>query len=202
MRLACDFDTPRVFVEPKIYIDTTARTARGALSGSNLPSVSCQLLSEWQVYCFFHATDAEPAELDGASDIRLSLKETADPLSAALIFKSAPDFDEELKAYVFDFTSVDSSPLRTLIGKQVSIVVTGEVAWTIGGRRKRARFPVNIVNAYNRPDDVAPNPVEEASVTWLTEQLAARITPGGYMEFQNTAGDWFHVALNSGHAPE
>lgn len=155
-------------MQPKIYINTDARTARASLTGIEVAKASCQLLSEWQLAVYFHAPGEQPAEFAGAADIVLSLKPTDDPEAAVLIYSDAPVFDEELACYLFDFVSVDSEDLRALIGKQTEIAVTAEVAWTIESRRRRAKWQTTVVNAYNRPDDAAPDPVASASNAWLT----------------------------------
>lgn len=183
-------------MESLILINTTHRVARRSTTGTELPSVSCKLLAQWQIKLGFFAAGSAVAAVSGIS-IRFALKAT--PSSAALVFTST--FAEAASIYTADIASVDSTGLRTLLGDQPSISVIGETEWTIAGRRERVHFPVNVTNAWLRPDDGAPNPVAEESLTWLTAQLAARITDDGYFELQNTAGDWFHLALNSGRAP-
>lgn len=183
-------------MQSTILINTSARVARKATTGTELPPAACKLLAQWQVTFGFFAEGSAVAAISGLS-LRFALKETA--TGPALVFSST--FTQSSGLYTADIASVDSSALRTLLGDQASVVVVGEVEWTVSGRIERVHFPVIVTNAWLRPDTTAPDPVAEASVTWLNEQFAARITPGGYMEFQNTAGDWFHLPLNSGRAP-
>lgn len=184
-------------MESTLFINTTQRVARAGITGVVLPAASCTLLAQWQVRFGFFETGAAVAEL-AAATLRFALK--ASPSSAALVFTST--FTVEDDFHVADISSVDSSALRTLLGDLKQIEAVGEIEWTIDGRRERVHFPVTVINAWLRPDDTAPDPIEEASVTWLNEQFAARITAGGYFEIQNADGDWFNFALNSGRAPE
>ena len=184
-------------MESTLFINLAARVARKTITGSELPSAGCRLLAQWQVAIAFFEPGEEVAALDIATTFRFALKAT--PTGQPLLFTSSLILDEGV--YYADFSSVDSAALRALLGDQASVVVIGELEWTLDARRERVHFPVSVVNAWLRPDDVAPDPVAEASVTWLNEQLAARITAAGYFELQNEDGDWFHLPLNSGHAP-
>ena len=183
-------------METTVFVNLTNKTIRRGITGNELPSASCKLLAQWQIAFSFFEPGEAAAPLSGAT-FRFALKATA--TGAPLLFTST--LTNVGATYTADFASVDSTALRALIGDESSIVVVGEIEWTLSGRRERASFPVLITNAFNRPDDVAPDPVEEASELWFTAQLAQRLTAGGYIEFQAANGDWFNIAANSGRAP-
>lgn len=183
-------------MESAIFVNLSKYTAHAGITGVAAPIVDCTLLTEWQVSFSFFQPGSAAAALSGAT-FRFALKET--PTGDPLIYTST--LTNSGAVYTADISSVDSTALRTLIGDQPSIVVVGEIEWTISSRRERAHFPVTVTNAWTRPDDVAPDPVEEASVVWFNEQLAAKVTAGGYVEFQLTDGSWVNFALNSGRAP-
>lgn len=184
-------------MQPQIFINTDARTARASLTGIEVAKASCQLLSEWQVRVYFYATGEQPAEFTGAADIVLSLKPTDDPEAAVLTYSDDPVYDGELACYIFDFASVDSADLRELIGKQTEITVTAEVAWTIDSRRKRAKWQTTVVNAYNRPDDGAPDPADDASNAWLSAR-AVRFDEAQTLTTEQKAQARTNIGVSSG----
>jgi hypothetical protein len=184
-------------MQPQIFINTDARTARASLTGIEVAKASCQLLSEWQVRVYFHAPGAQPAEFTEAVDIVLSLKPTDDPEAAVLIYSDEPVYDGELACYHFDFASVDSADLRDLIGKDAEITVTAEVAWTIDNRRRRAKWQTTVVNAYNRPDDAAPDPAASASNAWLSAR-AVRFDEAQTLTTEQKAQARTNIGVTSG----
>lgn len=204
-------------MESLIFVNTTARTARGSVTGNAPPRVICTLLAQWQARFSFFVAGEDPAAVTGIS-LRCVLKQK--PTGPALLASSA--FTLSGSVYTFDFASVDSSGLRTLIGDADNIDLQGEVEWTISGRIERVYFPVTLINSRHRPDDAAPDPADEAYEAWLTaravrfdeaqtitdaariqtlENLGIRFTADGYLEIDNADGDTFHVPLNSGNAP-
>jgi hypothetical protein len=184
-------------MQPQIFINTDARTARASLTGIEVAKASCQLLSEWQVRVYFHSPGAQPAEFTEAVDIVLSLKPTDDPEAAVLIYSAEPVYDGELACYHFDFASVDSADLRDLIGKDAEITVTAEVAWTIDNRRRRAKWQTTVVNAYNRPDDGAPDPAASASNAWLSAR-AVRFDEAQTLTTEQKAQARTNIGVTSG----
>jgi len=156
-------------VESAIFVNLSKKTIRAGITGDALPAAACKLFAQWQVRFAFFQPGSPAAALSGAT-FRFALKET--PTSDPLIFTST--LTNAGAVYTADIASVDSTTLRTLIGDQPSIVVVGEIEWTISGRRERAHFPVTVTNAWARPDDAAPDPVAEASLVWFAEQLATR----------------------------
>lgn len=183
-------------MESAIFVNLSKKTIRAGITGDALPAAACKLLAQWQVRFVFFQPGSPAAALSGAT-FRFALKET--PTSDPLIFTST--LTNAGAVYTADIASVDSTTLRTLIGDQPSIVVVGEIEWTISGRRERAHFPVTVTNAWARPDDAAPDPVAEASLVWFNEQLATKVTAGGYFEFQLADLTWVNFALNTGRAP-
>lgn len=204
-------------MESLIFVNRTARTARGSVTGNAPPRVICTLLAQWQARFSFFVTGEDPSAVAGII-LRCVLKEK--PTGPALLASSSTTLDGAV--YTFDFASVDSSGLRTLIDDADNIDLQGEIEWTISGRVERVYFPVTLINARHRPDDAAPAPWESTADTWLTakavlhssaqtladaariralENLGVRFTPDGYLEIDNANGDTFHVPLNSGNAP-
>lgn len=183
-------------MESAIFVNLSKYTAHAAITGVAAPTVDCTLLAEWQVSFSFFVPGSAAAALSGAT-FRFALKET--PTSSPLIFSSS--LTNSGAVYTADFSSVDSTALRTLIGDQPTIDVVGEIEWTLSSRRERVHFPVTVTNAWARPDDAAPDPVAAASIVWFNQQLAAKVTAGGYFEFQLADLTWVNFALNTGRAP-
>ena len=201
-----------------VFLNTTTLSARKAITGVELPSISAKLQAALTLTVKFFATGAEAALLTSPT-FRVTLKAT--PTGSPFVFSST--IAETLAdGYTFEFTSVDSAALRTAIGDLKQLDAFGEVEWTVDSVVERVAFPVTIVNAYLRTDDDAPDPVAEESDTWLTargvrfdaaqtltsaqaaQALANQkvtITSAGYLRLVNAAGDVFHAALNSGEPP-
>lgn len=205
-------------MESIIFVNRTARTARGSVTGNALPRVICTLLAQWQARFSFFVAGEDPAAVTGIS-LRCVLKQK--PTGPALLASSSSTLSGSV--YTFDFQTVDSSPLRTLIADADNIDLEGEIEWTLSGRVERVYFPVTLINSRHRPDDAAPEPWQSTADAWLTakavlhssaqtltdtariralENLGVRFTAGGYLEIDNSDGDTFHIALNSGSAPE
>jgi hypothetical protein len=180
-----------------VFLNTSTLTAREAITGHALPAISAKLQAALTLTVKFFST-GEAAALLSSPTFRVTLKAT--PTGSPFVFTSTIA-STLADGYTFAFTSVDSAALRTAIGDLTQLDAFGEVEWTVATVVERVSFPLTIVNAYLRTDDDAPDPIAEESATWLTAQLAARITAAGYMEFQNTAGDWFYLPMNSGRAP-
>lgn len=204
-------------MESLIYVNTDTITAHCTPTGIGPPRILATLLAQWQARFSFFSTGEEPAAVSGIT-LRCVLKEK--PTGAALLASSTTTLSDA--TYTFNFASVDSSGLRTLIGDADNIDLEGEIEWTISGRVERVYFPVTLINSRHRPDDVAPEPWESTADAWLTakavlhsdaqtltdaariqalENLGVRFTADGYLEIDNADGDTFHVPLNSGNAP-
>lgn len=204
-------------MESLIYVNTDTVTAHCTPTGNGPPRTFATLLAQWQARFSFFTTGEDPAAIAGIT-LRCVLKEK--PTGAALLASSTTTLSDAV--YTFDFASVDSTPLRNLLGDLDNIDLQGEIEWTLSGRVERVYFPVTLINSRHRPDDVAPEPWESTAEAWLTARavlhsdaqtltdaariqalanLGIRFTPDGYIELDNADGDTFHIALNSGNAP-
>lgn len=185
-------------MESIVYINTTTKAAHAGITGSAQPSLLAKLQARLQVDFFFFTPGAEPALLSSPT-FRVTIK--ALPGGAAFVYTSAAPTELE-NGYRFVFSSVDAAALRTYLGSSVDAKKAYlEIEWTVAGKVERAATPIYIENAYIRSDESPPIPGEDERDQWFLDRLAALVTAGGYLEFQNTAGDWFHIGLNSGRAP-
>lgn len=150
-------------MESLIFVNVTTRTARSSVTGVSQPRVICTLLAQWQARFRFFITGEEPAAVPGIS-LRCVLKAT--PTGAALIASSVAVLSGV--TYSFDFSSVDSAPLRALLGDLDNIDLTGEIELTIADRVERVAFPVTVINSRHRPEDVEPPPYETEIEDYLT----------------------------------
>lgn len=179
------------------YLNTSTLTAHRAFTGIAEPELACRLQAQFALEVGFFETGDTAAALLTSPSFRVAIKGT--PTGSPFVLTSTGN--TQATTYLFNFTSVDSAALRSAIGDLHELEAIAEVEWTVSGAVQRVAFPITILNAWIRTSDSAPDPAAEESETWLTEQLAARITAGGYIEFQNAAGDWFNVPMNSGRAP-
>jgi len=149
-----------------IFIHRDRLLSYSSIGSTTKPRMRCKLLTEWKPgFFFFGGDEMNPTLLSGATlKFELKDKATGSPLLYTTTFTTSDD------GHHADFAAVDSAGLRALIGDQVSVIVTGEIEWTIEGRARRATVDVLVENAFVRPDDVAPNPVAEASDAWLDER--------------------------------
>lgn len=180
-----------------VYLNTTTLSARKTLTGIEVPVISCRLQAQFALEVGFFATGDTAPELLSSPTFRVAIKGT--PTGSPFVLTSTAE--EQESTYLFNFASVDSTALRTAIGDLPQLSAYGEVEWTVSGEVQRVSFPVVILNAYIRSGDSAPDPAAEESDAWLIEQLASRVTAGGYLKLQNADGDWFHIPLNSGLPP-
>lgn len=206
-------------MEATLFINTDLRAARKAATGIDVPIVTARQRAALSLSFKFFETDAAPALLSGSPTFRLVLKATptGDPFAfTSTVAETLAD------GYKFTFTSIDSASLRTLLGDQRQIEGWVEIEWTIGSVIERVASPLIVQAAYHATDEEAPDPLAEASDTWLTaravrhdeaqtlttaaaaqalENLNITFTAAGYLQLQNAAGDTFHIPLNSGTAP-
>lgn len=206
-------------MESTVFLNTTLRALRGALTANAAPLIVARLQASLSITVKPFATgDAAAALLEGSPTFRVAIKE--DPTDTAFVLTSSFTTGED--GYTFTFASVDSAALRTALGDLDSIEATFEIEWTLGGTVERASCPVRIDNAWIRTTDGPPDPTAEASEIWLRERAvrfdevqtltaaqAAQalanqkitFTASGYLRLVNAAGDVFHLALNSGEPP-
>ena len=172
-----------------IYANTSTLVARAALTGTALPSVPVKLQTHLKLTVYFFATDEDPALLSGAT-FRVALKDKNEPSGSVLALLSAPTATLAT-GYEFEWTTVDSAALRTLIGDSESCEAILEIEWTIAADVERVQIPVVIQNAWLRTADAAPDFIA----------FAASITSLGYLRLVNSSGDVFHIGLNTGEPP-
>lgn len=184
-------------MESTVFINLATFAARATLTGLDAPKAVARLQAHFALIVKFFEPGEDAALLTGSPTFRVAIKGT--PTGSPFVFTSTATAQAD--SYLFEFSSVDSAALRSAIGDLPQLEAFAEVEWTLDGVVERSAFPITILTAYIRSDDDAPDPIAEESVTWLNDQLAARITEEGYFELQNADGDWFHFALNSGRAP-
>lgn len=177
-------------VEAEIFVNTTTKRAQASATGLAIPSVTPSLQTHLLLTVYFFANGEDPALLAGSPSFRVALKDKDEPSGAVLCLLSSPT-DTGADYYEFEWNSVDSAALRTLLGDLESVEAVLEIEWTISGAIERVRVPVTIDNTWIRTADAAPDflPFE------------ATITAGGFLQLRNSDGDYFHVGLNSGAAP-
>jgi hypothetical protein len=214
-------------MEHDICINTDEVKAYAAITGSAEPDVRPRLQTHLLLNVFFFATGEDAALLSGSPTFCVALKDANEPSGSVLALLSAPtatgaDF------YEFEWASIDSPALRTLLGDQSSCEAVLEIKWTISGNVERVSVPVTIGNAWVRSADSAPDPASDEIEDFLsarcvrfdeaqslsatqkdqaltnlgiTNILSINITAAGYLVFTNDAGDTFHIGLNSGSPP-
>jgi len=176
-------------VEASIFVNTTTRVARAAVTGVALPAITVRLQAHLKLTVAFFATGEDPALLADTT-FRVALKDKLEPSGSVLALLSAPT-DTGTDDYEFEWSSVDSAALRTLIGDSAEIDAMLEIEWTTGGDVERVTIPVVIQNAWLRSGDAAPDFLP----------FAASITAAGYLRLVNSEGTVFHIGLNTGEPP-
>lgn len=179
-------------MESLIYVNTENVTAHCTPTGNGPPRVICTLLAHWQAHFSFFVTGEDPAAVAGIT-LRCVLKEQ--PTGAVLLASSTTSVSGAV--YTFDFASVDSSGLRTLIGDADEIELEGEIEWTLSGRVERVYFPVTVLNSRHRPDDAAPDPADEAYEAWLSAR-AVRFDEAQTLTTEQKAQARANIGVTSG----
>jgi hypothetical protein len=152
-------------VESTIFINSTLREARAGTTGAGLPEVTLTLLAQWLCHVRFFASGEDPALLDTPAFV-LSIKET--PTGTALVRTETSAENDDGDGYDFEFESIDGESLRALLGDEPSLDLVLEIEWTVDSVTERVHMPCTVINAYNRPDDTAPDPAEAETDAWLT----------------------------------
>lgn len=208
-------------MESTVYLNTTLKALRAALTAQAVPEIVCKLQAALSIEVKPFATgDAEAALFEGTPTFRAVIKK--DPTDTGYVFTSTVVENEAGDGYVVSWESVDSAGLRTDLGDAEYICGTFEFEWTLDGEVERATCPVMILNAWIRSDEEAPEPGADESGAWLSERavrydeaqsltnaqaaqalanMKLTITAGGYVRMVNAAGDVFHFGLNSGEPP-
>lgn len=177
-------------MEATLYVNTTSKTIRAALTGSALPSVPVKLQTHLKLTVCFFETGEDAALLNGSATFRVVLKDKATPSGSVLALLSAPT-ETLATGYEFEWASVDSAALRTLLGDSESVEAVLEIEWTLATTIERASMVVTIANAWSRTADTAPDFLP----------FATTITSLGYMRFVTSDGTVYHLGLNTGEPP-
>lgn len=214
-------------MEATIYVNTSLREARAALTGTALPVVPVRLQTHLLLSVYFFETDGDPALLSGSPSFRVALKDKNEPSGSVLALLSAATATGA-DYYEFEWASVDSSALRTLLGDAATADAVLEIEWTISSDIERVQIPVTIDNAWLRTADSAPDPAADEIEDFLSARCvrfdeaqtltgtqidraltnlgitnirSLNITSAGYLVLTNDSGDTFHLGLNSGSPP-
>lgn len=174
-----------------IFVNTSLIAARNSATSLAVPSITPRLQTHLKLTVYFFATGEDPALLSGSPTFRVALKDKNEATASVLALLSSPT-DTLATGYEFEWSSVDSAALRTLLGDSVDPVEAMlEIEWTISGVIERVSIPVLIHNAWCRTADAAPDFLP----------FAATITALGYLRLVNSEGTVFHIGLNTGEPP-
>ena len=152
-------------MEATLYVNTSTKEIRSSATSASIPDVRPRLQTHLLLTAYFFATGADPALLSTPT-FRVALKSAIEPSGSVLALLSAATA-EGADYYEFEWASVDSAALRTLLGDEESVPAVLEIEWTIGGDVERASIPVTIDNAWIRSGDDAPDPTSDESWAWL-----------------------------------
>lgn len=177
-------------MEATIYVNTTTKKAQASTTLTALPAVSPRLQTHLLLTVYFFAAGSDPALLSGSPTFRVALKDKDEPSGDVLALLSAATATGA-DYYEFEWASVDSAALRTLLGDLPSVEAMLEIEWTIAADNERVSIPVTIHNAWLRTADSAPD----------FQPFDASITAGGYLRLVNSSGTVFHIGLNTGEPP-
>ena len=156
-------------MEHELYICTATKKAWSSLTSAQTPRTPGRLQTHLRLRVYFFDSTADTpaaALLDEATTFRVGLKPADDPTAAALIYLatvSATGADY----YDFEWAAIDSADLRTLLGTEKSVDVVAELSWTLGTTVERVAWPMLVENANLRTTDGPPDPVEDASDTFV-----------------------------------
>lgn len=158
-------------MEATIYVNTTTKKAQLSTTLTATPAVAPRLQTHLLLTVYFFAAGSDPALLSSPT-FRVALKDRDEPSGSVLAMLSAATATGA-DYYEFEWNSIDSAALRTLLGDNESADAVLEIEWTVASEVERVAIPVVIANAWIRSADGAPDPVEDASWTWLKARLVA-----------------------------
>lgn len=173
-----------------IFVNTTQKVARAALTGSDGPRVFPIYQTHLLLRVWFFAEGGVPALLTDSAAFVVAVKDETNPESAVLLQLTAPTATET-DHYEFEWNYIDSVPLGTLIGQNPSVPTRLEIKWTISGQPERVSFPVSITNAWVRISDSAPD----------FTPFQVKVTAGGFGVMTLPDGTKYNWPLNTGDAP-
>jgi hypothetical protein len=177
-------------VEYDVYVNTTTKVALASATGVAVPVITPRLQTHLRLRVYFFAPGDDPALLSGSPTFRVALKDKYEPSGSVLALLSTATATGA-DYYEFEWASVDSAALRTLIGDAESIDAVLEISWTIGTTIERVAIDVSIQNAWIRTADSAPD----------FQAFTTSITSLGYLRLVNSEGTVFHIGLNTGEPP-
>lgn len=154
-----------MLVDAVLYVNTTTNSIRASTTGTAYPDVAVRLRNHLKLTVYFFASGGDPALISGVS-FRVALKDINEPTGSVLALLTAATATGD-DYYEFEWDSVDSAALRTLMGDSPSIGAVLEIEWTVGDVVERANMPVVIGNAWIATTDSAPDPTADASWEWL-----------------------------------
>lgn len=154
-----------------VFLNTTSRVARAAITGTQPPSIHGTLLTRLAIIAkFFDGTTQQ--EID-AGTAKCVIKPKDAPSGApALIDTSAVlTGTGETAEYLFEWTEADSTKLREVLDAASEpwqpFEMRAEIEYELDGELARIAFPIYFQTAYNRPEDPAPEATADSSLAWL-----------------------------------
>ena len=177
-------------MEFNIYVNTTSKAARAAITGTGFPRVAPVYQTHLQLNVYFFADGAAAALLTGSPTFVVAFKDATDPTASVLLQLTAAS-STGADYYRFEWDYIDSVALAALLGKNASVPTVLEIVWTISGVKERAAIECSIANSYARISDSAPD--------FTPFQIS--ITSGGFGQITKPDGNVYHWPLNTGSAP-
>ena len=177
-------------MEFDIYVNTTTKAARTAITGTGKPSVAPVYQSHLKLNVWFFAEGEAAALLTGSPAFVVAFKDFEDPTADVLLQLTAPT-DTTATGYEFEWDYIDSVALAALLGENASVPTMLEIVWVIDGVRERVQIPCSIANSYARISDDAPD--------FTPFQIS--ITSAGYLRLVKSDGSVFNIGLNTGEPP-
>lgn len=154
-----------------VYLDTVAQTARAAMSGTALPSITGKLLSHLPITgIFFAGEDVVTIDADTGKCV---IKPKDAPAGTPSLIDTAAELVTvgAETHYLFEWASADSAELRAYLDAQADpsqpVEMRCEIEYAIGGETARIAFPILMQTSYTRPEDPAPSATSDTSWEWL-----------------------------------
>lgn len=178
-------------MEAVIYLNTSTKTARAGLTGSALPNVPAKFQAHLKLTVSFFATGAAAALLNDATTFNVTIKALDSAGGDLFAQKVAPD-TVNADSYEFEWATLGNTALETAIGDSIDgIAAVLTIGWTLAGTVEKIDIPITIANTWQRTDDYQPD----------LSPFQTSITTNGYLRLVNSAGDVFHLGLNTGEPP-
>ena len=155
-----------------VFLDTSLRVARAALTGTALPTVSARLLTRLKIIAKFFDSDGDQIEIDTGTAVCVIKPKSAPSGAPSLIDITAVlSGSTTTAAYTFEWESADSVALRAILDAVADpsqpTELRCEIQYELDGELERIAFPIYFDTAYNRPEDAAPDATADSSLAWL-----------------------------------